>query len=486
MDESKQKPLAVQKTVDNMAYCRQYTNHSQAEKSSLKKDRNTRIYHVSHIPKELNMSANTSESYDVIIVGSGPGGASVANQLSQTGKRILMLEWGDNAKIRGSLFQLALNAGIPGQSLLFTDKTFLAMIRGLCTGGSSVFYCATAFEPPYDMLDAYGIDLREDVREIRQEVPIAPVEDRLMGVGARMIMDSALELGYQWTKLNKFIYQDKCKTDCGKCTYGCPYGAKWTARNYVEKATDRGMSLINGAKVTRILFEGNTAVGVRYRKNFKDHDVFAKKIVVSAGGVGSPELLRHSGLYQAGYDFFFDPLTMVFGTVDGLKSKGEIQMAAGIHNKEGGYLMVDLNFPTPIYLAQSMPRLRLHKAFSQSSTLMIMIKIKDALGGRITWNGGVRKSIKDEDKARLKDGLGHAKKILENAGARGIFKGWTVAAHPGGTVKIGDMLDKDLKTSRENLYVCDCSTIPEAWGLPPTFTLLAMGRRLARHLDSQM
>jgi choline dehydrogenase-like flavoprotein len=432
------------------------------------------------------MSARISESYDVIVVGSGPGGASVARELVKSGKRILMLEWGDNAKIKGSLFQLALNAGIPGQSLLFTDMKFLAMVRGLCTGGSSVFYCATAFDPPYAMLDSYGIDLRDDVADLKKDVPMSPADDRLVGVGAKLIMDSAVELGYDWKKLNKFIYQDKCMADCGKCSYGCPYGAKWTARNFVEESLDKGMTLMNGAKVTKILFDGNKAVGVRYRKNFKDHDVFAKKIVVSAGGVGSPELLRHSGLYQAGYDFFYDPLIMVFGTVDGLKSKGEIQMAAGVHNKEMGYLMVDLNFPTPIYLAQSMHKLRLHKAFSRNNTLMIMIKIKDELGGRITWNGGVRKSINDNDRAKLKDGFNNAKRILENAGAKGVFSGWTVAAHPGGTVKVNDMLDSDLKTQKDNLYVCDCSVIPEAWGLPPTLTLLALGKRLGRHLSETM
>ncbi|MDA8138631.1 MAG: GMC family oxidoreductase [Desulfobacteraceae bacterium] len=431
------------------------------------------------------MKNKASESYDVVIVGSGPGGASVAKELVEKKQRVLMLERGDNDPINGSFFQMAMNAGIPTQSLLFTNLSFLAMVRGLCTGGSSIFYCATAFDPPFEMLDAYGIDLRQEVRELKQEIPIAPAEDRLMGVGARLIMKSALELGYDWNKLNKFIYQDKCQRDCGKCSYGCPTGAKWTARNYVEQATDKGMTLINGAKVNRILYEGGKAVGVRYSKNLATHDVFGKKIVVAAGGVGSPEILRRSGLDRAGYDFFFDPLIMVFGTVDGLGSNGEIQMSAGAHMKKGGYLMVDLNFPTPIYLAQSMPKLRLHKAFSQPNTLMIMIKIKDGLGGRITSSGGVRKSLRAEDRAKLQDGFGHAKKILANAGAKGIFSGWTVAAHPGGTVKIKEMLDSNLKTTKENLYVCDCSVIPEAWGLPPTLTLLALGKRLGKHLAEQ-
>lgn len=33
--------------------------------------------------------------YDVIIIGSGPGGGAVAHRLAGTGKRILMLERGD-------------------------------------------------------------------------------------------------------------------------------------------------------------------------------------------------------------------------------------------------------------------------------------------------------------------------------------------------------------------------------------------------------
>ncbi|UCD85209.1 MAG: GMC family oxidoreductase, partial [Deltaproteobacteria bacterium] len=65
------------------------------------------------------------------------------------------------------------------------------------------------------------------------------------------------------------------------------------------------------------------------------------------------------------------------------------------------------------------------------------------------------------------------------------YKTQYLAAHPGGTVKIGDVLDVNLKTKFDNLYVCDCSVIPEAWGLPPTQTILGLGKRLAKHLLSQ-
>ena len=59
----------------------------------------------------------------------------------------------------------------------------------------------------------------------------------------------------------------------------------------------------------------------------------------------------------------------------------------------------------------------------------------------------------------------------------------SLAAHPGGTVKVGELLDSDLKTKQyDNLYVCDCSVIPKPWGLPPTYTILALGKRLGKYL----
>jgi choline dehydrogenase-like flavoprotein len=47
------------------------------------------------------------------------------------------------------------------------------------------------------------------------------------------------------------------------------------------------------------------------------------------------------------------------------------------------------------------------------------------------------------------------------------------------------VVDANLKTELDNLYVCDCSVIPEAWGLPATLTIISLGKRLAKHLSSE-
>jgi choline dehydrogenase-like flavoprotein len=150
--------------------------------------------------------------------------------------------------------------------------------------------------------------------------------------------------------------------------------------------------------------------------------------------------------------------------------------------EDEGYMMTDMAQPFFITALFAAEVFRFDKMFSRPKTLQIMVKAKDTLGGRLTDGGGIRKNLIQDDKQKLVRGYERAKEILKNAGAKGIYKTWYLAAHPGGTVKIGDLVDSNLKTEYENLYVCDCSVIPEAWGLPPTSTIIGLGKRLARHL----
>ncbi|MCP4751725.1 MAG: GMC family oxidoreductase, partial [Proteobacteria bacterium] len=251
------------------------------------------------------------KEYDAIIVGAGPGGATVAKELSQQNKKVLILEWGSNAPIKGTLLQAAKMIGIPGKNLLLTNaKKMHILMRGTTTGGSSVFYCGTAFDPPFEMMESHGVDLRKEIEELKNELPIRPLADDLMGPMATRMLSSARDLGYDWQKINKFIYQDKCKTDCWRCAYGCPYDAKWTARNYVEEAVRHGATLVNSTRVRSILTDGNKAIGVKLKRRGLTYRLEAPKIILAAGGIGSAEILKRSGLENVGYDFFVDPLVL--------------------------------------------------------------------------------------------------------------------------------------------------------------------------------
>jgi len=422
---------------------------------------------------------------DIIVVGSGPGGATVAKELSQRNKKVLILEWGDNTPLTGSFRQGARTLLFPGRSMLFT-RQMLGLVRGITTGGSTVHYYATSFPVPFDMLKSYGIDISDEVKELREELPVAPLKDEMVGPMSKRLMDSAQDLGYSWKKLDKFMYQDKWKPEYKFGHFGDPHRVKWSARMYVEEAVTNGAKLINGAKVKKVLFEGNKAIGVEFTKGQKKYKAFASKIIISAGGIGTPVILRASGIKRAGYDFFFDPLIGVRGTVKDIEvPTSEIPMTAGVHIEDEGYMMTDMAHPFAATAMFAAGAFRFHKMFSRRNTLQIMVKAKDELGGKLTDNGGVRKILDKNEKQKLRRGYERAKEILKNAGAKSIFKTQYLAAHPGGTVKVGELLDSNLETEYENLYVCDCSVIPEAWGLPPTTTIIGLGKRLAKYLSEE-
>ena len=115
----------------------------------------------------------------------------------------------------------------------------------------------------------------------------------------------------------------------------------------------------------------------------------------------------------------------------------------------------------------------------------LVVKVRDEIGGAITphW---ASKPLQASDRKKLDQGVGMARDILAAAGAQHIFQSRHFAAHPGGSVRIGDGVDSDLQAvGATNLFVCDASVIPQAWGLPPTLTLLCLGTRLGEYLAAR-
>ena len=121
---------------------------------------------------------------DVIVVGTGPAGATVAKELTEAGKRVTVLEWGRNKPLTGGLFQALGSVMIPGKNVLFTPE-FAAVFRGVICGGSTIFYYGTAFDPPIEKFKKHGIDISNQVAAIRAELPAQPLKDELMSSWGR-------------------------------------------------------------------------------------------------------------------------------------------------------------------------------------------------------------------------------------------------------------------------------------------------------------
>ncbi|MET3133652.1 choline dehydrogenase-like flavoprotein [Oxalobacteraceae bacterium GrIS 1.11] len=426
------------------------------------------------------MDSSAHPSYDVIVVGSGPGGATVAREMARRGARVLILEQGSAAPLKGTLRQMAGLAAVPGRGAFFNQDGSL-LVSAIASGGSSAINYATAMAPPLPLFLRYGIDLQTYLEQVRLEVPMLPLPDALVGPMATRIMHAATALGHDWRKFDKMIYAALCRSGCWRCTYGCPFGAKWTARNFIDEARAHGAALLADAKVLRVIVKDGRAIGVEWLRHRQVGQAFADVVVLAGGGIGSPRLLHASGLGPSGARHFSDPVIAVMGSVDDMDGGAEVPMAAGMHLDADGIVLADMTLPLAMYRAFAAQVGRFDRLLAHRRTLTLMVKVRDQLGGRIGphW---VNKPLQAADRQKLRQGTQLARAILRQSGARHVFQSWHFAAHPGGSVRIGDGVDKYLQTRLENLYVCDASVIPEAWGLPPTVTLLCLGKYLAAHL----
>ena len=407
--------------------------------------------------------------YDAIIAGSGAAGGTLARELALRGQRVLVLEKGNGApdpesKVapRGKLDLVFIGRGVP-------------VVRGVSVGGSTMLFYNTMWDPPFDYFRSRGIELATEAEEARKELPVGPLSDELVGPVAARIMQSARELGYDWRKLDKAIFQERCAP--GRY----PYRARWNTRHYLQEAVENGAQILPRAEVRRVLLEGKRVRGVEFRTDGVVQEALAPRVIIAAGGIGSPQLLQASGLRSIGTGFFCDPLIVVFGAAAGVRNVGEFAMTAGVHLPDEGYMMTDLPLPRSTYRLIAALALRPDRLLSYPSTLAIMIKIRDEIGGRVNTRS-LRRVFGPSEREKLASGYRRATEILRNAGAKGIFKSRVVAAHPGGTVRIGEHVDTNLQTEYEGLYVCDCSVIADPWGLPPVLTLISLAKRLAKHL----
>jgi choline dehydrogenase-like flavoprotein len=177
----------------------------------------------------MHHTGNTKQA-DVVIAGSGPGGATVARELSKAGKKVIICEKG--AYHRGCGLTLSMISYFANYGFTFS-KEGAWVLRPQTVGGASTIFMGTAMMPPAWLKDKYGIDVTAECMEFWNEVPIKPLSERLMQEAPLRIMEAARSMGIDWNPLNKMMRHDKCIPDCGKCASGCPIpGARWSARGW--------------------------------------------------------------------------------------------------------------------------------------------------------------------------------------------------------------------------------------------------------------
>jgi len=424
---------------------------------------------------------------DIAIVGSGAGGATVAKELSKLSKKkIIILERGAklNQKKIGTLHFAVLD--FYDRCALRTSKEGTIIYRALMTGGTTVVSCGNGIRVLEEELGKLGINLVEEFEETEKELDIKPLANKLIGPGSRLIMDAANRLGFEMRPMPKYVDANKCNS-CGQCVLGCKTGAKWSALNYIKIARKYGVKLVNKIDIKSIVIHDGKAIGLIGRSPKGNIRIYAKKVILAAGGIGTPVILKRSGINEAGNRLFADLFNVTYGILRSkhinLWKEPSMAVLSTKYMKDKGFIIAPF-IDVPLVLRWVMSKRKQLKGFKYKDLLGIMIKTRDEDIGKVSVNERFEKTPSQQDYKKLHEGAKLAAKILIEAGVKkeDIIFTKPRAAHPGGTASIGQVVDRNLQTRIKNLYVCDASVLPTSPGAPPIVTIVALAKRLAKYL----
>lgn len=436
------------------------------------------------------------EIYDVIVIGTGAGGATVAKDLAIIGRKVLILEKGTKQNDGSYVAHMKTKKIHLKNNLTDEDKrnyefltyplelTNIEEIGGTTTSsiGNACFSCSGCYSNSImQQFEDKNLDIFEELLEASGELSVTYFPKKLWGHSTQLIAEAGEELGYVVEPMPKFINFEKCKL-CGKCVNGCVFDAKWDATYFVREALEYGADLICDFNVSEILHENNEVVGVVGINKNNEKQIFkAKKVVLAAGALNSPIILKNSGFANVGGQIFFDIFTTIGGYLKDAKLKNELLM--GIKAEFGPY------FLSPHYSMQLLPLMQ-ENGISASDTDVVglMLKFADTCIGTIDGDGNIEKMLTKVDVDLIKEGYEKAIRILLEMGVpqESIVATSLKGAHPGGTVAVGEVLDNNFESEIKGLYVADASVIPEAPGRPPILTIVAIAKKVAKIVNQNI
>jgi choline dehydrogenase-like flavoprotein len=296
--------------------------------------------------KPEHVTADETIVCDVVIVGSGAGGGTAAGVLSAAGLDVVVLEAGDyhddrdfDGSERTGFSQLY--AGSPG----VTSEGQVQLVAGRGLGGGTVVNYTTSFPTPDHVRAEWAALGTPQFATAEYDEALAAVNDRLgvnrdhpgAGVRDQLLEAGAKKIGWSVDAMPRNVLGCDQGIECGRCGMGCRIGAKQSvAKTWLVDAAENGTRIYVGAKATTVTVEGGRAVGVTAVSPGGDVlTVKARAVVVAAGAIQTPALLKRSGLGNAniGRHLRLHPATALWGLVPDLVNPWEGALQARYVNE---------------------------------------------------------------------------------------------------------------------------------------------------------
>lgn len=260
------------------------------------------------MPGFEKIAANTRLDADVVIIGSGAGGASVADVLTRAGLDVIMLEEGPSVpaeeapETSAKAFTVAWrHAGLTAA----LGRPPIAYGEGRCVGGGTEINAAIFQRTPDNLLEDWARRYRIDSFSPGELKPYferagltvnASLTDGPMGRPSDLLLEAGEAMGWKTSLLERG--QRGC-VGTNACPMVCPTGGKQSmSRTLLPQALARGLRLFPDVRVNKLRVEGSRVTGVEAQARDGSARFFVKAgaVFVCAGAIQTPALLQRSGL----------------------------------------------------------------------------------------------------------------------------------------------------------------------------------------------
>jgi len=478
---------------------------------------------------------------DVVVIGTGAGGAVVGRELAEKGVAVVYLEegeWFGRGDFNGRPIDM--------QRKMFRDlgATFsygnctIPIPIGRTVGGTTTINSGTCYRVPERVLrtwrERHGlVDFSSETLDpyytrVEGVLGVAEARGEFLGGVARVIGRGCDALGFRHHPLRRNA------PDCdgqGVCCFGCPTDAKRSTNvSYMPLALRAGATLVKGVRADRILVEGGRAVGVVARAGAGEVTVRARAVVVACGALLTPVFLAGQGLANSsgelGKNLSIHPAAGVFALFDeqlfGDRAIPQGYAIEEFHDEgilfEGAFAPLEVGAASITLLG---PRFtEMLEAFDRIACFGFMIE--DSSRGRVRRSPSGKPLItyflNDHDVARMKRGVEILSRVYFAGGARVVYPevhGWDElrseadlgrfrrsrvhardfqlsAYHPLGTARMGvdprrSVVGPDHQSHDvQNLYVVDGSAVPSSLAVNPQLTIMALATRAAEKLATRL
>jgi choline dehydrogenase-like flavoprotein len=461
-------------------------------------------------------------STDVLVVGSGAGGAVTAARLTAAGREVTVLEEGPaidaDAVEPFSLDEMVAKYRHSGPTAALGNPA-VAYVEGRCVGGSTEInsglyhrlpdYLADEWRRTYDIDEFAPEVLNRYAEQIERDLTVSALPGAPPPSSAA-IERGATKLGWRNVEFSRvFRYDERGR------------GTKQTmSRTMLPIAVDQGARIVPDCRVVKLVRRGDQVVGARCLRTHPgggvEHlDVSAEHVVVCGGAIQTPALLQRSGFRRGvGTGLKLHPTLKIAARFPYPVDHGDVPMHRVTEFSPSLTIGGSASRRGQVALALADPGAPFEDALADWENVAVYYTaIRSEGSGRIVALPGLRSPLvtyrlTDADLSRLARGIVHLGELLLAAGATELYPSilggpvvrrldevgawWDgvtrsraalMTVHLTSTVRMGENRSRAAADSfgrvhgARNLLVNDGSLLPDAPGVNPQAAIMAIAAR---------